>query len=807
METLLQDLRYAIRMLMKKPGFAAVAVITLALGIGANTAIFSVVNAVLLRSLPYPEADRLVVVTHHYPALKLQAPVSPTGFADYRSQSDLFENVSVSSGWSVNLTGEGEPERIRGRLVSASFFPTLKVEAALGRLFTAEEDQPGQNRVVVITHGFWQQRFGADPQVAGKTLNLNGNAYTVIGVLPAGFEFGDEVVVYAPLALSPDQLANQRGNEFLFLVARLKPGVTIAATQAQMDTIAGRIKEQRLGGYPADWGLTVRSLTDLAVGDIRPALLVLLGAVGFVLLIACANVANLMLARSTARQKEIAIRTALGASRFRVIRQLLTESTILSLVGGTLGLALAVWGVDLLVRIDQNNIPRSKEIAVDLYVLGFSLLVSLLTGILFGFVPAIQASKITLNETLKEGGRGSTGSGRQRAFRSLLVVSEIALALVLLVGAGLLIKSFARLLDVSPGFRTDNLLTMQISLPASKYGEAHQVAGFYKEAIERIRAVPGVETASAISDLPLSGSVSSGSFRIQGRPPLTPGELAPHSDRRAITPDYFNTLGIPMLKGRTFSDSDVADRQPVAIIDETMAKKYWPDEDPLGKHLSFQSNNGQPVWREIVGLVGPVKHIGLDGVVRGQLYIPHAQNSRSSLFIAVRTANDPATMMASVKSALQSVDKDLPVYNIKTMDEYLSNSVAQKRFSMMLLGLFAVIALALAVIGLYGVMSYSVAQRTHEIGIRMALGAQKKDVLKLVVKQGMVLAGIGVAIGLGGAIALTRYMESLLFNVTATDPLTFAVIAIILAVVALLASYIPARRATKVDPMVALRYE
>jgi putative ABC transport system permease protein len=809
METLFQDIRYGTRTLLKNPGFSAIAILALALGIGANSAIFSVVNAVLLRPLPYADPDRLIMVWHSYPSLKLEAPVSPRGYFDYTEQSDIFEEASLAAGWNVNLTETGEPERIQGRAVSAGFFPTLKIEAARGRLFTPEDDQPEHDRVVVLTDGLWRRRFGSDPNIIGKTLTLNGNSFDVIGVLPADFQidsFGQGVEMYAPLALTPQQ-RNSRGSEFLLMIGRLKPGVTLTEAQTQMTTIANRIMEQNPGNYPADWGVKVQSLNEQVVGDIRMHLLVLLGAVGFVLLIACANVANLLLARAASRQKEIAIRTALGASRGRLIRQLLTESILLSIAGGGLGFLLALWGVDMLVSVNRNNIPRAGEIGIDPRVVGFTVVISLLTGILFGLVPALQASKIGLNETLKEGGRGTAGGARQRRVRAYLVVSEIALALVLLVGAGLMIKSFARLLDVDPGFRTENVLTMQMSLPGTKYREAHQVRAFYQQSLEQIKAIPGVQSASATSNLPLSGSVSSGNFQIEGRPALAPGELSPHSDRRSVTQDYFQTMGIPLMKGRYFTDQDSPDSQLVAIIDETMARVYWPDEDPIGKRLSWSSNNGNPIWAEIVGVVGAVKHIGLDGVVRGQLYMSHNQRSQGAMYLAIRTSGNPTSLAGAVKSAIQVVDKDQPVYNIKTMEEYLAGSVAKRRFTMLLFGIFGAVALILAAVGLYGVMSYSVTQRTHEIGIRMALGAKQSDVLRLVVGQGMLLAVAGVAIGLGAAFLLTRLMSSLLYGVSATDPVTFVVISLTLTGVALAASFVPARRATKVDPMIALRYE
>ncbi len=805
MRTLWQDLHYGARMLLKKPGFTFVAVLTLALGIGANTAIFSVVNAVLLRPLGYKEPERLVTLSHSYPKLNLIAPVSVAGYFDYKSQSTVFEDVTAFYNSNFNLVDQGAPERIQGRLVTTSFFPLLGFDAAQGRTFLKEEDEPGRNRVVVISNGLWQRRFGSDPKLIGKTITLNNESHTVIGVMPASFQFSKDEL-WTPLAFTPEQLApNQRGNEYLGMIGHLKPGVTLEQAQAEMNTIVKRVVANDPDSYPPDgtWWVPVKFLHEQMVGDIRPALLVLLGAVSFLLLIACSNVANLMLARATARCKEIAIRTALGASRLRLIRQLLTESVLLALLGGGVGLLLANWGVDLLMALNPDNIPRAREIGIDGRVLGFTLGVSLLTGIIFGLWPALQASKTDLTGTLKEGGRTSASGFRLRSARSLLVVSEVAIALVLLIGAGLLIKSFARLLDVNPGFETQNLLTMQISLPATKYREPPQVRTFYRQLVEQIKILPGVESVGAVSNLPLSGSVTSGSFQIEGRP-VPPGTAAPHSDRRAATSDYLQTMKIPLLKGRHFTDRDNAEAPLVAIIDETMARLYWPNEDPVGKRLSFQNVNQ---WREIVGVVGPVKHKALDADLRGQLYYPHAQSAQGSMYLVVRTATNPMSLASAVQNAVRTIDKDQPVYNVRTMQEIFSNSVAQRRFSMLLLGIFAAVALVLAAVGLYGVMAYSVTQRTHEIGVRMALGAQPDDVLKMVLGQGAVLALVGVTIGLIAAFALTRVMLSLLFGVSATDTVTFVSISLLLTVVALLASYIPARRATKVDPMVALRYE
>ncbi|HEV2913882.1 MAG TPA: ABC transporter permease [Pyrinomonadaceae bacterium] len=803
-----QDLRYGLRMMLKNPAFTAVAVLALGLGIGANTAIFSVVNSILLRPLPFREPDRLVTVMHNYPKLDLIAPVSPPGFEDYRARTDVFENAGASSGGSFNLTGEGEPERIQARGVTAGFFETLGVEAALGRTFLPEEDKPGNEHVVVLSNGLWQRRYGADPGVVGRTITLDGEGYTVVGVMPAGFRFYGQDDAWAPLALNAEMMSpNRRGSEFLLMIARLKPGVSFEQAQAAMNSVASQIRQDNPQQYPSDsdWGVRVKPVYEEMVADIRPALLVLLGAVGFVLLIACANVANLLLARASVRRKEIAIRTALGAGRWRLVRQLLTESVLLSITGGGLGLLLAVWGVDVLVKLNQNNIPRAREIGIDARVLAFTFGLSLVTGVLFGLAPALQASRTQLTDALKEGGRTSGGSHRAR-FRSLLVVTEIALALVLLIGAGLMVKSFSRLSHVDPGFQPQNLLTMQVALPVTKYKEDKQIGDFFRQALEKIKSLPGVQSEGAVSQLPLSGSVASGFFTIEGQE--ASGEQRPHTDLRASSPEYLQTMGIPLLKGRYFNERDTDSSPNVAIIDETLARRYWPGADPVGRRISYNRRDGKPVWREIVGVVGAIKHKALDADYRGQLYFPHPQNPWSNMSLVVRSNTaDPASLTAAVRSAIQAVDKDQPVYRVMTMETMVAESVAQHRFSMFLLTLFAVVAVALAVVGLYGVMSYGVSQRTHEIGIRMALGAQARDVLRMVVGQGFVLALLGVGAGLLGALALTRVMSSLLFGVSATDPFMFVSVPLILAGVALLACYLPARRATKVDPMVALRYE
>jgi predicted permease len=812
MGALLQDLRYGVRMLTKSPGFTVIAVIALALGIGANTAIFSVVNAILLRSLPYKDPEQLVLINHNYPKLNLKASVSAPGYVHYRDTAQSFSHVAAITGWNVNLTGDGEPERLQGMSVTSNLFAMLGAEAAHGRVLLPQENQVGSNRVVVLSDALWHRRFGGDPGIVGKTITLNGESYAVVGVMPRGFQFGRElgqlVDLWSPIAWTPEQLSpDNMTNEYLAALARLKPGVTITQAQAEMDSIAANLRAQYMPGSDNSmWGLALESFNELVVGDIRPALLVLLGAVALVLLIACANVANLMLARATARHKEMAIRTALGASRTRIIRQLLTESVLLSVLGGGLGLLLAMWGVDLLLKINEGRIPRSYEIGLDMNVLLFTLGVSLLTGIIFGLAPAFQTSKIQLNDTLKEGGRTGTGTIRHR-LRDLLVVAEVSLTVVILIGAGLLLRSFMRLQEVSPGFKPQNLLVMQVSLPNFKYKEAQQKTLFYQEMLEKVRALPGVKSAGTISALPMSGMNSSGSFRIEGRE-VPQGQSSPHGDRWTASADYFKTMSIPLVRGRYFTERDGPDAPGVAIIDETMARKYWPGEDPLGRRITFEGDENNPRWREIVGVVGHVRHKGLEGESRVQYYVPYTQRPPGSMFLVVQAGTaEAAALTPTVRGAISGIDRDLPVYRVTTMERLVSESLAQRRFSMFLLGVFAALALVLAVVGLYGVMSYTVTQRTHEIGIRMALGAQTGDVLRMVLRQGMIFTMVGLAVGLLAAYALTRVMSGLLFGVSATDPLTFAGVALLLAFVALLACYLPARRATRVDPMVALRYE
>jgi putative ABC transport system permease protein len=812
METLWKDIRFGFRMLLKKPGFTAVAVLALALGVGANTAIFSVVNGVLLRPLPFKDPDRLVRLgewSKEVPGMSISYP----NFLDWRAQNHVFEGLAATQFGSYNLTGVDEPERLLGRNVSWNFFDVLGVRPAVGRGFRPEEDHAGAPRVCVISYSLWHRRFGSDQKVLGRAVTLNGEPYAVVGVLPAGYRFGTPTDVFVPIGLGEtgEMMAPRDNHPGIYAVARLKEGVSFEQAEAEMKQIAARLA----AAYPkenAEHGVTLTPLREYFVGDIRTSLLVILGAVGFVLLIACANVANLLLARAASRYREIAVRTALGASRFRIVRQLLTESVILGLLSGTVGLLIAMWGVDVLRRASLDIIPTTADISLDRTVLFFTLGVSLLTGVLFGLAPAVQASKPELNEALKEGGRsGSEGSARNRV-RSLLVVAEVALSLMLLVGAGLLVRSFMSLLRTQTGFEPRNLLTLSLSYKVGQ-GEGRKAANFFHAVEERVRALPGVEAVAVSNGVPMLGA-SETSFQIEGRPPAEAGKR-PFTVAYYPTHDYLKAMGIRLLRGRFFDEHDTQDSPLVAVIDEDFARLYFPGEDPVGKFFAGDPETNMP-HSEIVGVVAHVKNYGLDtpGPVQAEFYYSRDQvpdrfqpllSDRVSL--VVRTDGDPAAMAPSVRRAIQEVDPNEPVYNVNTMEQVLSDSVATQRLSMLLLAIFAGVALVLAAVGIYGVMSYAVAQRTHEFGIRMALGAEARDVLRMVVRQGMLLALCGVGAGLLGALALTRVMSSLLYGVSATDPLTFVGVPLVLAAVALLACLVPARRATKVDPMVALRYE
>ena len=814
MDTLLQDLRYSFRRLAKSPAFTGIVVLTLALGIGANTAIFSAVNAVLLRPLPYRDSRQLVTIEHLYPSLDLEAPVSVPGFLDYKGKSRSFTSMAVQTGWQANLTGIDEPVRLQGQRVTGEFFTTLQVPALLGRTLQPGEDSAGHDRVAVLSYDAWRRIFGGAPDIVGRSLSLNGESYEVVGVMPSGFRdfFNRNAEVWAPLVFEPDQMTDDnRTTEFLNLIARMRPGVPVEQAAGEMRTIAEQLKRDYPDNYPDNWSLLVTPLSIQATGNVRPALLVLLGAVGFVLLIACANVANLLLARAATRSKEIAVRTALGATRERLLQQLMTESVLVSLAGGVVGLLLAYVGVRALVAADVRNLPRSDEIGIDGTVMLFTLVVSILAGVLFGLAPAMHTSTPNLHGALKEGGRGTTADRGSHALRRSLVVTEVALALTLLTGAGLLLKSFARLQQVDPGFDPGNLLTFNVALPQIRYPSDTAQTAFFDQVIPAIARVPGVIAAGGTSVMPFGGSWSTGSFDIEGYQPPE-NQPGPWGDIRIVSPSFFETLRIPLLRGRYLTDEDRAGTQDVAVIDQEFVRRYWPNENPIGKRFTFGPPDGvtdttQNEWIEVVGVVGHTAHEGLDADARIQLYLSYRQTAIPSMQVAVRTRGNPERYVNLVRDAVRSVDPDQPIANVAQMEELLSRSVGQRRLSMMLLSLFSGIALVLASIGIYGVMSYSVTQRARELGVRIALGADRTDVLRLVLRQGMGLAVLGIGIGLGAALALTRLIESQLYGVTATDPATFALVAGVLATTALLANLIPAIRATRLDPAVVLREE
>jgi putative ABC transport system permease protein len=806
LETLWQDLRYGARMLWKHPGFSFVAVLTLALGIGANTAIFSIVNGVLLRPLPYPEPDHLLYIWGRNKSLGIsQGYLSAFDVVDYRERSGSFEQIAAYTTVPVNLSHTGQPERLEGILVTTNFFQTLGVQPLLGRTFLAEEGSEGRDHVVMISYGLWQRQFGGDPNLIGRTLRLDridGNSFLVVGVMPAEFQFPQRTDVWMPFDFDPEETHGGGGRDWR-VIARLKPGRDVRQAQAEINTISQRLAEQ----YPATnagWDLMLVAFPEYIFGNTRTALLMLLAAVGFVLLIVCTNVANLQLARAVSRQKELAVRTALGAGRLRIVRQLLTEYLLLATLGGALGLLIAEWSLYLLHGFGPDSIPRLSEVSINTKVLGFTVALSLLSGLLFGLAPALQVSKIDLNEALKEGGKSATTSSRHNRLRSVLVVSQVALALVLLIGAGLMIKSFLRLLEVNPGFKTENLLTLGISLTRADYPQDDpRRTAFFQQVIQRIQGLPGVTSVGAVSHLPLGGRGVNMSFAVEGGPPINSAEEL-NADLRVISPGYFEAMKIPLIKGRPFIEDDTALTQKV-IINESFARRFFPNSDPMGKYLKI---SGSFFAGEIVGLIGDVKHRGLEAEARPEMYISYLQNTLWPVMnLVIRTSIDPSALRSTVRDEIQRVDKDQPVFNIKTMDQLLSESVAQRRFSMLLLGSFAALALVLAAAGIYGVMFYLISQRTHEIGIRLALGARSVDVLRLVLGQGLRLILIGVAIGVVAAFALTHVLSTLLYGVKATDPATFAGISLLLTVVALIACYIPARKAMKVDPVVALRYE
>jgi predicted permease len=811
MKNLLQDLRYAFRTMLKKPGFTLIAVFTLALGIGGSTAIFTVVNAALLRGLPYKSPDRLYHLFESTPQKEFaQREFSYPDFQDYQ-QNQVLDGLAAYAGGGGIMSGRGEPERVFAPAVTANFFSVLGVEPFIGRTFQPGEDKPGAPRVVVLTYGMWQRRFGGDKGILGQSLTINGDPYTVVGVLPASFSFAlRNADLWRPYQPTDAQLT-RRFMHGTNLIGRLKDGVTPEQAQSQLATIAKRIEQEHSESH-AGTGLKLVALQEQVVGQVKPILFVLLAAVGFVLLIACANVASLLLTRSLARQKEVAIRAALGASRWRVIRQLLTESLLLSLVGGAAGLLVAYWGVRGLVAVLPDNqlnaLPFLRSLQIDSGILAFSFGLSLLTGLIFGLAPALQSSRPDLNEVLKEGGRNTTGSSGHR-LRSVLVTTEIALAVVLLVGAGLMMKSLLRLVQSDVGFNPQNVLTMTIVLPTAKYTDANKQVEFFDQLKQRVQSLPGVAGSGTVDNLPLNGGNTT-RFYVDGDPVPPPGQ-ATEANFRVVDESYFQTLGVPLIAGRLFDSRDTASTNPnatgVVIIGKTVADRIFAGRDPIGRQLKFPSFNGPGVV--VVGVVGDVKIAGLDEAIKPVLYYNFRQAPSTGANLVVRTTADPTALAAAIRNETSALEPDVAIFNVRAMEQIISQSPAafMRRFPALLISIFAGIALLLASIGIYGVISYSVSQQTHYIGVRMALGARSSDILKMVLKQGLKLTLAGMAAGIVAAFGLTRLLRSLLFEVQATDPATFALVASALFVVALLACYIPARRATKVDPLVALRYE
>jgi putative ABC transport system permease protein len=808
LSNLWKDLRYAVRMMLRQPGFTLVAVLTLALGIGANSAIFSVVNAVLLRQLPFPAPEQLVMIwevkTDAGVNSRFKGTASFSNFKDWREQNDSFADIAAYQHSGFSLQGKEMPERITGATVTTNFFEVVRVGPQKGRSFQKTDEGQGSGRVVVLSDTLWRRNFGADDRILGRQITLGGEPYTVIGVMPEGFQFPSRMTqLWTPLYLTPDQLSN-RDYHWLMTLGRLKPGATLEQAQAGMSTIARRIEQQ----YPeiqTGRGAQLVPLQEELVQSVRPALLVLLGAVGFVLLIACTNVANLLLARSAARRREIAIRSALGAGRWRLVRQFLTESLLLFILGGALGLLVSKWGVDLLVSRASAFMPRAGEVELDGRVIGFTLLISFLTGMVFGLVPAIQSTKTDVQSALKEGGN-SGQSPRGNRLRSALVVAEIAAALVLLIGAGLLIKSFRQLLSTDPGLKPENVITMGLTLPPSLYPTHQSRALFFQQALEKVGESPGVEAAGVVNILPIQNSGYNGKVWVDGDAAPPPGS-EPIAEYRATSTDYFRALGIPLVAGRFFNRQDRAEGVPVAIVNQSFAKRYLQGRDPLGSRIRKEDTG----WLMIVGVVGDVRQSGLTQSIMPEVYTPYTQAESRTLTqgmsLVVRARGEGPELVSTIGRAVAEIDPAQPVHNVQTMQEVIYRSVSDRRLTMLLLTIFASVALFLAMVGIYSVMSYVVTQNTREIGIRMALGAQAGDVLRLILGQGMMLTLLGITIGLIASVALTRLIRSLLFGVTATDPLTFVYVSLFLVMVAGLACYIPARRATRVDPMVALRYE
>jgi putative ABC transport system permease protein len=814
MRTLIQDLRYGARMLMKSPAVTLVAIIALTLGIGANTAIFSVVHAVLLRSLPYAEGDRLAIVWENRQSGKgnPQNVINLANFFDWKDQNTVFSDMAAFFDQNVNLTGDGEPEEVPGQMATTNLFSLLRVNPIKGRTFSPDDGKPGEARVIVIGYDLWQRRLGGDPKIIGRKIILDNEPNEIIGVLPPevgwyvqkGSMISKAPEIWTPWQV-PDQLRQRRGR-FARAVARLKPGVTFEQAQNEMSMIGARL-EQQYPQFNTHWGVTVVPLRTQFTGEIRKPLLILLGAVAFVLLIACANVANLLLARAASRRKEIALRAGLGATRWRIARQLLTESVLLSAFGGVLGLLLAWWGTRALLALSPPELMDIRDTAVNLPVLAFTIGLTVLTGIVFGLVPAFEASRFDLNESLKEGGKNLGGGRRSHRLRNVFVVTQVALALVLLVGAGLMMKSFSRLQSVEPGFDQENLLTVRVNLPERKYDTEPKIVNFFQRAAEQLRAVPGVESVGAINTMPFAGPHSATRMQIEGEPKRPAGqELS--TGICVVDANYFQTMHIPLKRGRLFTQQEATEMRHVVVINEAFARENFPGQDPLGKRVTINmKNENENVPTEIIGIVGDNKHKGLDLEIDPMAFWPHPELTYSSMTLAIRTHGDPRNLAAGARNVIHQLDAEQPIGEVRTMESLMARSIAKSRFNATLLAVFSFVALVMAAVGIYGVISYSVQQRTHEIGVRMALGAQQSDVLKLIVKQGITLALIGVAAGVAASLGLTRVIASLLFDVTATDVGTFAAVAAGLFVVTVIACYIPARRATKVNPLVALRYE
>jgi predicted permease len=818
---MLKDIRFALRQLLKQPAFTAIAVVTVALAIGATTAVLSLVNGLLVRPLPYREPQQLVLLLQHFKSQNLdRIPVSPPEFKDYEMRAHSFEKLGAFGYTNFNLAGEDKPERIPGATVTAGVLPLLGVSPLQGRFFDAQECTLGRDNVVIISARLWQHRFNSDPQIVGKKLLLDGKNYTVVGVMPATFDFplqlfnlgnggqfGGRAEIWKPLAFTNAEM-KQRGSRSYAIIGRLAGGTSVVQAQSEIETLNAQMRLEHPNNYSQDnsFGGDVLQLQALAVARMRPALFILLGAVFLVLLIACANLTTMLLARAAAREREIAIRVALGAGRLRLLKQVFTESVLLALIGGTAGVVLALWGIELLKTIGAQTVPRLREVNVDLVVLGVTAAICVGTGIMFGLAPGLVSARQELTEALKEGGRSSTGGARRNRLRNGLVIAEVALALVLLSGAGLLLKSFARLQNVNPGFNPRNALTFEISLPKVQYPNDPSIIRFNNEAQRRIASLPGVQSAGFSTILPLAGTNSDSSFAIEGQP-SNDRNPSPDEENREVSPDYFRALEIPLIKGRFFTDADNADAPPVIIVNQAFAKKFWPNQEAVGKRIVMGGMSEHPNWITIIGVVGDVRHFGLDVDPKPEMYVPFTQDPYFTAIYVVRSNQDPASLLPGIRREIQAIDPAVPLASVRTFERVIADSVAPRRLSVVLLGVFAGVAVLLASVGIYGVMSFIVVQRTREIGVRMALGAQRSDVLKLILVRSLKLISAGAAIGLIVALLSAGALRALLYNVSAFDTPTFVLVTILLAAVALAASYLPAMRATRADPMTALHAE